>query len=52
MADRETSDLVEAIKLIKRWDEVDVPEYVWSDPMGDYHLPMDTKEFLLKLKED
>ena len=49
---RETSDLVEAIKMIRRWAEVDIPEHVWTEPGEDYLLPHDTQVFLSTLKED
>lgn len=38
--------LKEAIKLLRRWDNADVPDTIWSEPGADYLLPIETNVFL------
>lgn len=38
-----------AVELLKRWDEVNIPAEVWTEPGEDYELPGDTQSFLYEL---
>jgi hypothetical protein len=40
------SSLRKAIILLERWNEVEIPSHIWTNPGEDYTLPLDTQEFL------
>jgi len=42
----------EAIELLRRWSDADVPDNIWCQPGEDYMLPLDTQIFLKDVEED
>jgi len=42
----------EAIELLKRWHDADIPDDTWCQPGEDYMLPLDTQIFLADLEEN
>jgi len=46
------TNLETTTKLLKRWDAVEVPSIVWSEPGEDYLLPTDTQKFLAENNDD
>jgi len=43
---KQSSDLIMAIALLGRWNMVEIPDTMWSEPGEDYYLPIQTQEFL------
>jgi len=44
--------LEQAIELLRRWDDADVPDTFWNSPGADFSLPLDTNAFLVEVDDD
>lgn len=48
---KQTLRLKRAIALLKRWDEVEIPDHLWTKHWEDYTLPLDTQAFLNEINK-